>query len=95
MTEIMTVKQNTSQRTNYLQQENGWAYYDPLRTLPDQSVAGVSKMIFTWALCVDMDSVGWARRYCYETKKEAVDALNALTSKGDEPSGWLAKRPQD
>lgn len=64
--------------------------YENLRIFAD-GICGVMKMIYTYGLCVDMDQHGVSKRYCYETKAEAIQACNELKRCYDQPrAGYKA-----
>lgn len=67
--------------------------YDELRELPDHSVAAIGKLMYTTALYLDLDDVGFRSRYCYDDDALARAELLKLQTKDDEPQGWIAKRP--
>lgn len=62
--------------------------YTDLRVV-DGKLCGLMQMSFTHALVVDMTWAGYARRYCYEHKSDALMALN-IWDGADHPSGpWI------
>ena len=63
--------------------------------LPNGQVAGLLQMIYTTALCVGLDELGYQRRYCYETKQQATEALDAWDGMGDPPGLWLKEKPSN
>lgn len=67
--------------------------YDTLRELPDHSVAAIGKLIYTTALYLGLDEVGYRRRYCYDDDARARTEFDKLQTQDDEPQGWIAKRP--
>lgn len=62
-------------------------HYVYFRVLPDGRLCGVARLMFHWTMHVDIDAVGYADRYCYETLDGAIKALDAWSGKGD-PEGW-------
>ena len=62
-------------------------HYAHMRVLPDGRICGVMRLLFHWTLHVDIDFVGYADRYCYQTKEGAVAALDNWDGIGD-PEGW-------
>lgn len=69
--------------------------YTHVRVLPDGTIAGLVELMFTTGLCMGLNETSWQKRYCFEQRSDAMDALQGLTSLTDEPSGWIARRPQD
>lgn len=66
--------------------------YQNVRILPD-GIIGITKLIFSWGLCVDMNKHSYEKRFCYTKKEEAIAACNAMNSVDDEPlPGYIAKR---
>ena len=68
-----------------------WGYVRA-RQLPDGRWLGVTPMLFTAALCVDLTSAGYAWRYCYASMGEAVAALEAWDGQGDAPGNWIKRK---
>lgn len=62
-------------------------YYAMLKELPDGRVCGVQRLLFHWTLHVDIDDIGYADRYCYQTADGAFNALMQWNGEGD-PEGW-------
>lgn len=51
------------------------------------------RLLYTTALCIDLDEWGYESRYCYGDKFLAERACNELKSIDDEPlPGYVAKR---
>jgi len=67
--------------------------YANARTLPTGEVAGVQRMLFTFGLFVGLDDFGYARRYCYERRSDALDALLVWDGVGDPPGPWIKVYP--
>jgi len=63
------------------------AMYVYFKTLPDGRLCGVGRLLFHWTLHVDIDPVGYADRYCYQTAAGAIAALTEWDGRGD-PVGW-------
>lgn len=63
--------------------------YDALREVPGHAICGVRRFLFTYGLVVGMDDTGYAGRYCYEFRAEAVDALREWDGIGDPPGQWI------
>jgi len=53
---------------------------------------GLMRMAFTIGLFVGIDEIGYSYRYCYESVKEATDALAAYEDTNDHPTGVWIKR---
>ena len=67
--------------------------YSHVKKLADGAWLGVSRMLFTTALMVGVDRLGYKRRYCYEHTHEAVAALEAWDGTDDPPGPWLVEKP--
>lgn len=66
--------------------------YEHVRQLPDGTWAGLTRLIFTTGLCVGMDDLGWAARYCFEQYDKALLELACLQSIHQTPQGFIAQR---
>lgn len=62
--------------------------YTDLRILCKQ-VCGVGQFNFTTALLVGLDETGYERRYCYEHRADAQNALLAWNGDGHPPGPWI------
>lgn len=72
--------------------ENG---YISGRFMEDGNVALLVRLVTTVAVCVGADkSVQFQRRYCYRDFVEAMGQYQELKSINDEPTGWIARRPE-
>lgn len=49
--------------------------------------AALCGLLYTWAILADLDEIGYGDRWCYETRADALRALNEWGGEG-EPSGW-------
>jgi hypothetical protein len=56
--------------------------------------AGITRMMFTWALCTELDMTGYGRRYCYTSEAQAVAQLDKMQSLDDVPEGWERRLPE-
>jgi hypothetical protein len=65
------------------------------RQLPDGRWLGVQQMLFTAGLFVDLDPVGYACRYCYETVAEAILDAQRWDGVGDPPGAWIVRKGRD
>lgn len=63
--------------------------YVAVRKLPTGEFAGVEQLLYTAALVVGMNNFGWERKYCYEKKRDAMEALFAWDGNGDPPGLWI------
>ncbi len=61
--------------------------YTNITVLENGRQAAIAPFIFTHAIVCDFDVFGYGDRWCYYTKREAVQALAAWNGKGD-PEGW-------
>lgn len=66
--------------------------YHPVRLLPSGEWAGVMDMLFTAALMVGMDDIGYRTRFCYEHRRDAETALTEWDGAGDPPGPWLKEK---
>lgn len=70
-----------------------WASYTAVRRLPSSDRwIGVRRMLFTWALMVDMDEAGYRTRFCYPDEKSAMSALIRWNGNGDPPGPWIKEK---
>ena len=72
--------------------ENGYIAW---RLMPDGTMNGVMKFLFTYGLMVGFDLVGYRRRYCYGNLGDAVAALATWDGAGDPPGPWIKEKPSD
>lgn len=70
----------------------GDSYLD-LKELVDGTIVGLGRLLYTTAIYVNMDPIGWARRYCFDDAQLARIEYDKLKSGGDVPQGWIATRP--
>lgn len=71
--------------------EHGGGQYSNVVTLPTGKKACLAKFLFTWAIISDIHEYGYNKRYCYETKGEALDALEEWSGEGL-PSGRFVNK---
>lgn len=64
-------------------------YYEYLREIPNKGKCGVQVFIYTYGLVVGVDSTGYAGRYCYERKEDAVAALVIWDGVADPAGPWI------
>ncbi len=58
-------------------------------------VVGVMQFIFTFGVCVGLDATGYSHRFCYGSFPEAVQGLAQwITEGGDEPKGYIKRKPE-
>lgn len=67
----------------------GYAF---VRLLPTGEVAGLQRMIFTVALMVGLDPVGYRTRFCYQRAAEAIEAISVWDGLGDPPGYWITEK---
>ena len=72
--------------------ENGYIAW---RQMPDGTMNGVLKYLFTYGLMVGLDLTGYKRRYCYENIRDAMLACVSWDGTGDPPGPWIAEKPSD
>ena len=61
--------------------------YTDIRQLPDGRCIGVHRLLFHWTMHIDIDSWGYADRYCFSTYELAKTAFDEWNGEGD-PRGW-------
>lgn len=72
--------------------ENGYTH---IRELEDGSVAAITKLIFTTAICIDLDYMSWASRYCFKNEEDAIEQLEKIKTADCVPRGYLARRGRE
>lgn len=65
-----------------------------VRQLEDGTIVGVGLLLFTTAVYVGLSVEGWLHRFCFDDHGLAFSEYRCLRSGQDEPSGWIARRPQ-
>lgn len=56
----------------------------------------LQRMAFTTGLFVGIDEYGYSHRYCYESFREASNALSAYEDTNEHPSGdWIKRKGKD
>jgi hypothetical protein len=60
--------------------------------LGDGTIIGLGDLMFTRAIYIDLDLLGWGKRFCFEDKALAVAEYAKLQTGDDEPTGWIARR---
>lgn len=68
--------------------------YSFVRVLPDGSIAGIDRLLFTTGLFLGITRTGYERRFCFADHERALIELFKLQSEDDEPTGWVARRPE-
>lgn len=68
--------------------------YPAVRVLEDGSIAVLTRLYSTMAVCLGVDRHGWATRFCYTDPIKAIEVLCALKSEDDVPEGWVSSRPK-
>ncbi|MBB5411856.1 hypothetical protein HDG34_005822 [Paraburkholderia sp. HC6.4b] len=66
--------------------------YSHVRELPDGTIVGLCRLLFTTGLCIDLDIEGWGRRYCFERREDALRELEKLRSGDDVPTDFVGQR---
>lgn len=69
-----------------------WELYT-VRQLPDGTVIGVQRMLFTWSLLVEIGVWEYERRYCYKYHDDAIEACMSWDGKGAPPGPWIKEKP--
>lgn len=68
--------------------------YEIVRRLPDGSIAAIGNLMFTRAIFLRCDADGWERRFCFKDHTRADVEFSKLQTEDDEPTGWIARRPE-
>ncbi len=68
--------------------------YLQVRRLPDGSVAATGDLMFTRAIFMRCELYGWERRFCFADRARADSEFQKLVTEDDEPTGWIARRPE-
>ncbi len=63
--------------------------YTFLTEFEGRGLCGVFKFMFTVAVVIGIDSMGYKGRYCYGSEYEAVHAIMHWTGQGDPPGDWI------
>jgi hypothetical protein len=66
--------------------ENG---YENLKEIPGRGICGITRFAFTTGLIIGLEDWGYFGRYCYDSRKEAEDALSQWDGIGDPPGEWI------
>lgn len=66
--------------------------YDHPKQLATEEWAGVRQLAYTGSLFIGIDSVGYARRFCYASLRAATAALAAWDGLGDPPGDWIVEK---
>ncbi len=74
--------------------ELGGGSYVAVRVLDDGTIAALGDLMYTRAIFLDCEPLGWGRRFCFEDRALATQRFYELKSADDEPAGWTARRPQ-
>lgn len=74
--------------------EQGAGTYLDVRQLPDGTIIGFGKLLYTTAIHIDMDLWGWGHRYCFSDRALAHAEYCKLQSGDEIPTGWIAQRPE-
>lgn len=67
------------------------AYLD-VRLLEDGSIVAIGNLLFTRAIYMDVDRLGWGRRFCFQDPALAAAEYHKLQHGDQEPVGWIARR---
>jgi hypothetical protein len=66
--------------------------YLDVRMLEDESIVAIGDLMFTRAVYMDVDLLGWGRRFCFEDRTLAIVEFVKLQNGDQEPQGWIARR---
>lgn len=67
-------------------------YLQASRLMPDGSIAGVMRFIFTAGLVEKLDFGLYGERWCYEYSRDALAALAEWDGKDTPPGPWLKQK---
>ena len=70
------------------------AGYLTSRQLEDGTWVGLVPLLFTTGIVINLDEMGYERRYCFEDIRVCISEYEKLKTIDDVPVGWIAKRPQ-
>lgn len=62
--------------------------YTHLRVINGR-MCGLFSFMYTTGLVVGLDECGYERRYCYERREDAIDALVAWNGQGHPSGPWI------
>lgn len=63
--------------------------YEELCQRGKRGVCGIHAFVFTGALVVGIDQLGYEGRYCYPSMAEASEALAQWDGEKDPPGNWI------
>lgn len=76
----------------YLDEIKEMGAYLDVRLLEDGSIVAIGDLMFTRAIYMDVDRIGWGRRFCFEDRSLANAEFARLANGDQEPTGWIARR---
>jgi hypothetical protein len=62
------------------------------RQLTDGTYVAMIKLLFTVAIVIDVDEFGFAKRFCFDNPRLALEQFHVLSDQDSEPIGWVARR---
>lgn len=68
--------------------------YDDVRRLEDDTLIGIGRLLYTTAVYIDLNDIGWGQRFCFEDRALARSEFERLKNGDEEPVGWIARRPE-
>lgn len=70
-----------------------------VREVPNQGDCAVIRYLFTCGLLTNVQAhnstIEYSARYCYDTAKEALEALKTWDGCGDPPEDWIKEKVSD
>ena len=66
--------------------------YENVCALEDGTVVGTLELMFTTAICIDLNWQSWDKRFCFKDREMAITELSKLKTGDDEPTGYVARR---
>jgi hypothetical protein len=69
--------------------------YEAMRLVPGHGECGLRQFLFSCAIVTGLDAIGYKGRYCYESRADALAALEAWRDRGDPPGPWIKYKGAD
>ena len=68
-----------------------WEFHS-IRQLPDGTVLGLYRFLFTWGLMVGVKEWDYERRYCYKDLEDALSDLETWDGTKAPPGPWIKEK---
>jgi len=69
--------------------------YREVRQMKNGEGTGILKMNYTYGLHVGLNELGYRGRYCYQYKKDAIEAILSYEGEGDPIGPWIKYKGSD